>query len=130
MPTIFTRIINGEVPSYKIFEDDHTFAFLDIKPFNLGHTLIVPKAEVDYFMNVPEPYSSAVFQAAKKIAPALHKASGCVRVGAVIAGFEVPHFHYHLIPLFGIEDINFNKARMRSEEEMQNMHAKILQLLM
>jgi histidine triad (HIT) family protein len=99
MSTIFTKIINGEIPSYKIYEDDYTYSFLDIKPFHLGHTLVVSKIEVDYFVDVPEPYYSAVFQTAKKIAPAIQKATKTERIGTLIEGLEVPHFHYHLIPI-------------------------------
>lgn len=80
MASIFTKIINGEIPSFKIYEDEYVFAFLDIYPVQPGHTLIVPKVEVDYFVDVPEPYYSAVFQAAKKIAPALQQATDCQRV--------------------------------------------------
>ena len=129
MSTLFAKIVSGEIPSYKIFEDTHTFAFLDIRPINLGHTLIVPKIETDYFVDVPEPYYTAVFHVAKKIAPAIQGASLCKRVGAVIAGLEVPHFHLHLIPLFRIEDIDFKKAKERSVEEMREIHSKILKLL-
>lgn len=129
MPTIFTKIINGEIPCYKIYEDEHTFAFLDIKPINLGHTLIVPKTEADYFIDVPEPYYSAVFKAAQKIGRAIEQATNCERVGAAIVGMEVPHFHYHLIPLNSIRDLNFANAKERTQEEMQAIQAKIIALL-
>ena len=129
MPTIFSRIIAGEIPCYKVYEDDYVFAFLDIKPHQLGHTLIVPKIEVDSFVDVPEPYYSTVFNVAKKLAPAIQKATGCARVGAVIMGFEVPHFHYHLIPMIEIGDICPDRARPRSEEEMRTIHQKILNAL-
>lgn len=129
MATIFTKIINGEIPCYKIYEDEYVFAFLDIKPHQLGHTLIVPKIEVDHFADVPEPYYSAVFSAAKKISPAIQKATGARRVGASILGFEVPHFHYHLIPLIEMGDICPDRARERTHEEMQSVHAKILQAM-
>lgn len=82
MPSLFTRIITGEIPSYKIYDDEYTFAFLDIFPQLPGHTLIVPKCEFDHFSEVPEPYYSATFQAAKKLAPALKMATGCNRVCA------------------------------------------------
>lgn len=129
MPTIFTKIIQGEIPCYKIFEDEHTFAFLDIKPHQLGHTLIVPKIETDFFADVAEPYYSAVFKNAQMIAKAIQKATGCPRVGMSVLGFEVPHFHLHLIPLIEMYDIDPRKARERTPEEMKNVHEKILQAL-
>lgn len=126
MSTLFAQIVAGEVPSFKIYEDEHTYAFLDIRPVNPGHTLIVPKIEVDYFVDVPEPYYTAVFQTAKKISPAIEAASECSRIGAAIVGFEVPHFHYHLIPLVGITDLDFSRATEASEESLKRMHEKIL----
>ena len=129
MTSIFTKIINGEIPCYKVFEDEHTFAFLDINPINIGHTLVIPKIEVDYFLDVPEPYYSAVFNNAKIIANAIHKASGCKRVGTIIAGWDVPHFHYHLIPMNSHEDLDFKKGKKRTEEEMKDILNKILENL-
>jgi len=127
MPSIFTKIIRGELPCYKIFEDDYTFAFLDIKPHNLGHTLIVPKIEVGDYKDVPEPYYSAVFQNAKIIGRAIQKATNCLRVGLVVHGMGVPdHFHLHLIPMFQVDDLNTGKAKSRSEEEMKTIQNQIL----
>ncbi len=128
MTSIFTKIINGEIPSFKIYEDEHIFAFLDIHPVKPGHTLIVPKVEVDYFVDVPEPYYSAVFQAAKKIAPAIQQATGCVRVSTIIMGFDVPHFHYHLVPTDSVEDIRQSGIEV-SKEELQQMQEKIVWFL-
>jgi len=127
--TIFTKIIQGQIPCYKIYENDHVFAFLDIKPHNLGHTLIVPKIEIDYFVDVPEPYYSEVFKAAKKISKAIDRATNCKRVGTIIAGFDVAHFHYHLIPMFDRDDLNLNKAREFDSDKMQEMTDKIKQYL-
>lgn len=124
--TIFSKIIAGEIPSYKVYEDDYVFAFLDIKPHTLGHTLIVPKIEVDNFVDVPEPYYSAVFQAAKTIGKALQSATNCVRVGAIIAGLDVPHFHYHLIPLHEITDLNVGKGHELPSEEMKRIQDVIV----
>ncbi|MFN4151550.1 MAG: HIT family protein [Candidatus Sericytochromatia bacterium] len=129
MASIFTKIINGEIPSYKVFEDEYTYAFLDINPINLGHTLIVPKIEEDYFLDVPEPYYSAVFKTAKVVAGAIHQATGCVRVGTVIAGFDVPHFHYHLVPMNDISDLDFKKGHKRTEDEMLETLEKIKAIL-
>jgi len=127
MPTIFSKIIQGELPCYKIFEDQYTFAFLDIKPHNLGHTLIVPKIEVGDYKDVPEPYYSAVFQNAKTIGRAIQKATGCVRVGLLVHGMGVPdHFHLHLIPMFHVDDLNTDKASSRSEAEMKRIQQQIV----
>jgi histidine triad (HIT) family protein len=128
MASIFTKIINGEIPSYKVFEDEHTFAFLDINPIEPGHTLIVPKVEIDYFLDVPEPYYSAVFKNAKIIGRAIHEATG-KRVGTIILGLDVPHFHYHLIPMSGPGPLDFKKAKPGGEAEMKEIHSKILNIL-
>lgn len=129
MTTVFTKIIKGEIPSFKIYEDEWTFALLTRDAVQLGHTIIVPKIEVDYFTEVPEPFYSAVFKVAKPIAQALHKATGCVRVGTMIAGFEVPHFHYHLVPMFTADDLDLSRGKVRSSEENAAMQTKILALL-
>ncbi|MEK7433642.1 MAG: HIT domain-containing protein [Cyanobacteriota bacterium] len=126
MASIFTKIINGEIPCYKIFEDEHTFAFLDITPITIGHTLIVPKIEIDYFLDVPEPYFSAVFKNAKFISQAIHDATECTRVGTIIAGWDVPHFHYHLIPMKDYTDLDFKKGTKRTAEEMISIQNKII----
>ena len=91
--TLFSKIIAGQIPSFKIYEDDLVFSFLDIQPHNLGHTLIVPKLEIDYFIDVPEPYYTGVFLAAKKVSTAIQKATNCKRVCTQILGWDVPHFH-------------------------------------
>ena len=129
MASIFTKIINGEIPSYKVYEDEHTIAFLDINPINLGHTLVVPKIEIDYFIDVPEPYYSAVFNNAKFIAKAIHEATGCNRVGTIIAGFDVPHLHYHLIPMNEMGDLDFRKGKQRNQDEMKDIQSKIIELI-
>ena len=125
MPTLFSRIISWEIPAYTIYEDEYTYAFLDIFPHKLGHTLIVPKCEVDYFVDVPEPYYSAIFQTAKKLAPMLQAATGCKRVCTMFVGYEVPHAHYHLIPTDSIVDIHTTASRA-SPEELQMMQKNIL----
>ena len=125
MATIFTKIIRGEIPCHKIYEDEHCFAFLDIHPIQEGHTLIVPKIEVDHFVDVPEPYYTAVFLAAQKIGKALQKATGCARVGTKILGWDVPHFHYHVIPMWGMGDLSA-KTKSPSAEKMKAMQDKIL----
>lgn len=126
MSSIFTKIINGEIPSFKIYEDEYTYAFLDIFPQVPGHTLIVPKVEVDHFADVPEPYYSAIFQTAKKLAPVLKTATGCNRVCTLFLGFDVPHCHYHLLPAFGIDDVKISKNPQATLEELKAMQEKIM----
>ena len=118
MPTIFSRIIAGEIPSYRIYEDDLTYAFLDIHPIALGHTLIVPKVEIDHFLDVPEPYYSRVFTNARIIGRALQQVTKKARVGTIIAGFDVPHFHLHLIPADVMDDLDPHHAREYPAEDM------------
>lgn len=100
MASIFTRIINGEIPCYKIAENDDFFAFLDINPVASGHTLVVPKYEVDYLFDVPEDLLSGMLPFARKIATAIDRATGCIRTGVIVEGLEVPHAHIHLIPMY------------------------------
>ena len=123
--SLFTRIIAGEIPSYKIYEDELTYAFLAKEQVKEGHTLIVPKVDVDYFLDVPEPYYAAVFQAAKKVGRAVHKATDCKRVGTAILGWDVPHFHYHLIPMWGAKDLDFEQAKELTQERYQEIQKKI-----
>ncbi|MFB0964530.1 MAG: HIT family protein [Patescibacteria group bacterium] len=124
--SVFTRIVSGEIPCYKVYEDEHVFAFLDINPVHPGHVLVVPKIEIDQFYEVPEPYYQAVFAAAKMLAPALREAVGTVRIATVIAGFDVPHFHYHLIPADSMADIDFSKTKKLEPAEMEKIRAKIV----
>lgn len=127
MPTLFTKIITGQIPCYKIFEDEYTFAFLDLYPHNLGHLLIVPKIEVGDYRDLPEPYFSTVFNNSKFLGKAVQSATGCLKVALVVLGMGVPdHFHLHLIPIFSEDDINTNKAQKRSDKEMLAIQEKIL----
>lgn len=126
MASIFSKIIQGQIPSYKIYEDEHVYAFLDINPINPGHTLIVPKTEVDYYVDVPEPYYSAVFRAAKKIGQAIHDATDCKRVGLTVLGWDVPHFHLHVVPMFGVGELDFRRAKKIPETEMKKMQVEIV----
>jgi len=129
MSSIFTRIINWEIPSFKLYEDEHTYAFLDIFPQVPGHTLIVPKIEIDHFADVGEPYYSAIFQTAKKLAPAIQSATNCTRVCALFLWFDVSHCHYHLIPAFGVDDVNISKNPQATTEDLKAMQEKILSIL-
>jgi histidine triad (HIT) family protein len=123
--SVFSRIISGEIPCYKVYEDEYVFAFLDINPVRPGHVLVVPKTEIDQFSEVPEPYYGAVFSAAKKLAPSVREAVGSLRVALVVAGFDVPHFHLHLIPADSMHDIDFSKAKKIEPAEMEKIRAKI-----
>jgi histidine triad (HIT) family protein len=128
-PSVFTRIISGAIPSYNLYEDDYTFAFLAKDEIQLGHSLIVPKVQIDYFVDVPDPHYSAVFSCAKRLAKAIDRATGCKRVGVAIAGWDVPHFHCHLIPMFDYHDLDPRRATQRTAAENAEMQAKILNQL-
>lgn len=126
MPSIFSRIIAGEIPGYKIDEDENFCAFLDIMPLAPGHTLVVPKKEIDYLFDLDNTLLSAALPFAKKIALALEKAIPCQRIGVAVVGLEVPHAHIHLIPLQSIEDINFSRPKLKmSNSELSAIAAKI-----
>lgn len=117
MSTIFTKIINGEIPSYKVAEDDNFYAFLDINPNAKGHTLVVPKLEENKLFDLPEKSYMELMQFSRKVALAIEKAVPCKRVGMAVIGLEVPHVHVHLIPLNNMEDIQFvKKTKLESEE--------------
>jgi histidine triad (HIT) family protein len=109
MPSIFSRIVSGEIPSYKIAETENCYAFLDIFPLVKGHTLVIPKKEVDYLFDLDDALLSELNVFAKKVALAIGKSVPCVRVGVVVLGLEVPHAHIHLIPLNTESDINFSR---------------------
>lgn len=127
MASIFTKIINGEIPSYKIKEDDHFFAFLDIFPLRPGHTLVIPKNEVDNFFDVNPTELSKVFEFAQPIAKAIEKSFDCNRCGLSVIGLEVPHAHMHLVPINSADDLNFTKEKMKlTEEELKATQELIL----
>jgi histidine triad (HIT) family protein len=126
MASIFTKIISGEIPCYKIHEDEMSISFLALDQVHLGHTLVVPKDEVNHWFDVPEKAYLAVQMNAQKIAKAIKKATGCPRIGLMVAGFEVPHYHLHMIPAWSIPDLDFKKAQRRSDAEMKEIQAKII----
>jgi histidine triad (HIT) family protein len=117
MATIFTRIINGEIPSYKIAEDDRCYAFLDINPLREGHTLVVPKAEVDYLFDLEDDYLADLLIFSKKVSKAIREAIPCNRIGVAVIGLEVPHAHIHLVPMDSMEDINFRNPKKKFTPE-------------
>jgi histidine triad (HIT) family protein len=125
MPSIFTRIIRGEIPCYKIAENANFLAFLDINPASPGHTLVVPKQEIDYYFDISDELLLEMQLFCKQIALAQKQAFQCERVGVVVAGFEVPHAHVHLIPSNGMSDMNFGNKLQFSADEMQSIVYKI-----
>jgi len=128
--TIFSRIIAGEIPSYKIAENDKFFAFLDIYPLREGHTLVIPKLEVDKFFDVPDDYLAEMLLFAKPIARAIEQAFDCNRCGLSVVGLEVPHAHLHLVPIDSSDDLNFTRHKLKlSPEQLRAAQGKILDLL-
>jgi len=126
MPSIFTRIIKGEIPCYKIAEDEKFFAFLDIKPLKKGHTLVVPKEETDYIFDLEEDTLSEMMVFSKKIARAIENVIPCKRIGVVVLGLEVPHAHIHLIPIDSEADVRFSNPRVKlTEEEFRDIAERI-----
>jgi histidine triad (HIT) family protein len=127
--SVFSKIMRGELPSYKVHEDEWTYSLLTREPIQLGHTLVVPKFEINHFAQMPEPIYSAVFKYSKVLSQAIQKATNCGRVGMVIAGWEVPHVHVHLIPTQDLSDFNFHKAKLRTPEENARVQAAIINAL-
>ncbi len=112
MSSIFSKIISGEIPCYKVAEDEHFLAFLDINPVAEGHTLVIPKKEISYLFDLEDDLYTGLLLFAKRIAPAIANAVPCLRVGVAVIGLEVPHVHIHLVPLNRVEDINFAKPKL------------------
>ncbi len=124
--TIFSKIIAGEIPCYKIAEDENFFAFLDIRPLTKGHTLVVPKSEVDYIFDLEDNTIAPMMVFAKKVAKAIEKSVSCVRIGVTVIGLEVPHAHIHLIPINRESDMNFHNPKLQlTAEDMQEIAKKI-----
>ncbi len=128
--TLFSKIIAGEIPCYKIAENEKFFAFLDVYPLVVGHTLVIPKIEIDKFFDVPDEYLSEMLLFAKPIAKAIESAFDCDRCGVSVIGLEVPHAHMHLIPINYADDLNFTKDKLKlSLEELKKAEQKILEYL-
>lgn len=126
MASIFTKIINGELPSYKIAEDDKCYAFLDISPLAEGHTLVVPKQEVDYIFDIDDELYTHLYLFAKKVAKAIKQAVPCEKVGMAVIGLDVRHAHIHLVPLKAVGDLNFAKEKLSfPAEQMKAIAEKI-----
>jgi histidine triad (HIT) family protein len=125
--TIFSKIIAGEIPSFRIAENEKFLAFLDIYPLVEGHTLVIPKIEVDNFFDVPDNFLNEIFSFAKPIAKAIERSFDCNRCGIAVIGIEVPHAHMHLVPINSVDDINFTRRKLKlSEEELKEVQKKIL----
>ena len=121
MPTIFTKIINGDLPAYKVAETDKFLAFLDVRPNVRGHTLCIPKEEVNKIFDLDEETYMELMAFSRKVAKGIEKAVPCKRVGVAVVGLEVPHVHVHLIPLNGMGDMNFAQSVSLSEEEFRQI---------
>jgi histidine triad (HIT) family protein len=126
MASIFTKIINREIPGHIVFEDDRFIAFLDVMPLVIGHTLVVPKKEIDYIFDLDDETLAAMNVFAKKVAHAVKKAVPCKRIGVAVIGLEVPHTHVHLIPMNKMNDINFTQPKLKpSQDELALVAKKI-----
>jgi histidine triad (HIT) family protein len=125
MPTIFTKILAGEIPAHKILENDHYLAFLDIRPVNPGHTLVIPKQEIDYIFAMDDELLKGLMIFAKKVARAIGKTLPCKKVGVMVAGIDVPHAHIHLIPIQNVSDLSFARAKDTPQEELAQIALKI-----
>ena len=128
MTSLFSKIVHGEIPSYKIAEDEHFYAFLDINPLQKGHTLVIPKEETDYIFDIEDHVLGHLMIFAKKVARAIEKVTPCKRIGVVVLGLDVPHAHIHLIPIHSGADIEFSKQKLKlSNEEFTQIAQKISQ---
>ena len=126
MASIFTRIINREIPGYIVAEDDRYIAFLDISPLVIGHTLVVPKTEVDYIFDLDDDTLAGLNVFAKRVAHAIKKAIPCIRIGVAVIGLEVPHTHVHLVPMNSMGDLNFTRPKLSpSKADLEAMIKKI-----
>ena len=126
MASIFTKIIEDEIPAYKILEDENHLAFLDVFPISKGHTLVIPKKETDYIFDIENKEYQDLMLFAKKVAIVLKKSINCKKIGVSVVGLEVPHSHIHLIPINSVSDMNFSKEKLKiSEKEMKNILEKI-----
>lgn len=130
MASIFTKIIQGEIPSYRIAENEHFYAFLDVFPLVPGHTLVVPKKEVDYIFDLDPQTLQAILGFSKSIAHAIQQAFPCARIGISVVGLEVPHAHIHLVPIDSADDLNFTRSKLKpTSEELKEAQQKILAFL-
>jgi len=130
MASVFTKIVRGDIPSYRIAENDKFYAFLDINPLAAGHTLVIPKAEIDYIFDIDDELYMELFQFSKRVATSIEEVVDCKRIGIAVVGLEVPHAHIHLIPLNDIYDIDFSKPKLKlTQEEFIDLANKIKAVL-
>ena len=130
MSSIFTKIVNGEIPCYKIAEDDNYLAFLDINPIATGHVLVIPKREVDYIFDLKDEELAGLMAFSKQISKALIQAVPCKRIGVTVIGLEVPHTHVHLVPINNVDDLNFGKPKLKlTNEQLELIRLKIKSFL-
>lgn len=125
MSSIFTKIVNGEIPAYKIAEDDRYLAFLDVNPNAKGHTLCIPKQEINKIFDMEEDHYLGLMQFARKVAKAIEKTVPCKRIGVAVVGLEVPHVHVHLIPLHDMDDMRFQRKATLTQEEFESLAKSI-----
>lgn len=125
MPSIFTAIVAGEIPAHKLREDDDYLAFLDIRPIRPGHALVIPKREIDELFDLPDDLLDGILGFAKPVAAAIKEVTGAARVGLAVVGIEVPHAHVHLIPVDGVFDIDFRRAREADQGDLAEMADRI-----
>jgi len=123
--TLFTKIIKGEIPCHKLYEDEDYFSFLDIKPLKPGHALVIPKVEVDYIFDLEDELLSGLLTVARPIARAIEQCVDCERIGLMVAGLEVPHTHVHLVPISSVGDLNFAHATETPPGELADLAGKI-----
>jgi len=129
MPSIFSRIVAREIPAHILREDDDFLAFLDVRPIREGHTLVIPKAEIDDVFDIPDPILSGLLPFARPVAKAIKEVTGAQRVGMAVVGLEVPHAHVHLIPIDGLYDIDFRRASPADDADLAAMAERIRRLL-
>jgi len=125
MSSIFSRIVQGQIPCHKILENEEFLAFLDVKPINPGHTLVIPKKEVDYIFDLEDNLLGKLMIFSKKVAIMIKKEISCERIGIMVAGLEVPHTHVHLVPMNALGDLNFARAKPASNDELAKQAEKI-----
>lgn len=129
MPSIFTRIVNREIPAHILREDDDFLAFLDVRPIRAGHSLVIPKREIDDVFDLPDPLLSGLLLFARPVATAIRETTGATRVGMAVLGIEVPHAHVHLVPIDGIGDLDFRKAQAADDADLAAMADQIRSVL-
>jgi histidine triad (HIT) family protein len=126
MPSVFSRIVSGEIPSHKVYEDEEFLAFLDISPLTMGHTLLIPKKETDYLFDIETPDYLKLMETAKRVSEVIKKVCACKRVGVAVIGLEVPHAHIHLIPINTMDDMNFSRPKLNpSQDKLAEMSLKL-----